>query len=42
LGDDIGSALSDAGHFLEDVGTTVLSSVTSVGNAMVHDPGAVE
>jgi type VII secretion system ESX-1 substrate len=41
IGHDIGTALSDAGHFAEDVGTTVLSATASVGNAMLHDPGSV-
>lgn len=41
LGSDITGGLSDAGHFLENVGETTLSAVASVGNAMLHDPGSV-
>ncbi|MFJ3214891.1 WXG100 family type VII secretion target [Kitasatospora sp. NPDC086801] len=41
LGDDIGGFFSDAGHFVEKAGEVVLGDLASVGNAMVHDPGAV-
>ncbi|MEU6235634.1 putative T7SS-secreted protein [Kitasatospora sp. NPDC047058] len=41
LGDGIGDFLSDAGHFAEQVGETALNDLASVGNAMLHDPGAV-
>ena len=37
----VGSALSDTGHFLENVGETALSDLASLGNAMVHDLPAV-
>ncbi|GAA2687718.1 putative T7SS-secreted protein [Streptomyces lunalinharesii] len=41
LGDGIGSFLSGTGHVVAKVGETVLTDLASVGNAMLHDPGAV-
>lgn len=41
VGHTAGDVLSDAGHFLEDVGETALSVAASIGNAMVHDPGSL-
>lgn len=41
LGDGVGSFLSDAGHFAEQAGETVLTDLASVGNAMLQDPGSV-
>ncbi|MER7772108.1 putative T7SS-secreted protein [Kitasatospora sp. NPDC096140] len=38
--DDVGDFLSDAGDFLMDVGKTAAEDLASVGNAMIHDPGA--
>lgn len=39
--DDVGNFFSDAGHFLLDAGETAATDLASVGNAMLHDPGAV-
>ncbi|MER6300464.1 putative T7SS-secreted protein [Kitasatospora sp. NPDC001539] len=39
--DKVGDFFSDAGDFLEDMGKTALADLESIGNAMVHDPGAV-
>ncbi|MEV6971900.1 putative T7SS-secreted protein [Kitasatospora sp. NPDC093806] len=39
--DKVGDFFSDAGDFLLDVGKTAVEDLASVGNAMIHDPGAV-
>ncbi|WP_051969991.1 putative T7SS-secreted protein [Kitasatospora azatica] len=39
--DDVGDFFSDAGDFLLNVGETAVEDLASVGNAMLHDPGAV-
>lgn len=41
VGSAVDTALSDTGHFLEDMGETALSDLASLGNAMVHDLGSV-
>ncbi|MEU6231808.1 putative T7SS-secreted protein [Kitasatospora sp. NPDC047058] len=38
--DDIGDFFSDAGDFLLDVGQVAVEDLASVGNAMLHNPGA--
>ncbi|MBP0451290.1 hypothetical protein J5Y04_17320 [Kitasatospora sp. RG8] len=38
--DDVGDFLSDAGDFLADVGQVAVEDLASVGNAMLHNPGA--
>lgn len=38
--DKVGDFLSDAGDFLKDVGTVAVEDLASIGNAMLHDPGA--
>ncbi|MET8539877.1 putative T7SS-secreted protein [Kitasatospora sp. NPDC004799] len=39
--DDIGEFFSDAGDFLLDMGKTAVEDLASIGNAMIHDPGAM-
>ncbi|MEV0193606.1 putative T7SS-secreted protein [Kitasatospora purpeofusca] len=38
--DKVGGFLSGAGDFLLDAGQVVVEDVASVGNALIHDPGA--
>ncbi|MFJ9949127.1 putative T7SS-secreted protein [Kitasatospora sp. NPDC091207] len=38
--DDVGDFFSGAGDFLLDVGQVVVEDLASVGNAMLHNPGA--
>lgn len=40
LGSGTLSVLSDAGHVLETAGDDAAGALASVGNAMIHDPGA--
>ncbi|MET8698177.1 putative T7SS-secreted protein [Kitasatospora sp. NPDC004723] len=39
--DKVGDFFSDAGDFAVDLGKTAVEDLASVGNAMIHDPGAV-
>ncbi|MFC5666913.1 putative T7SS-secreted protein [Kitasatospora misakiensis] len=39
--DKVGDFFSDAGDFALDLGKTAVEDLASVGNAMIHDPGAV-
>ncbi|MFE9422527.1 putative T7SS-secreted protein [Kitasatospora sp. NPDC006697] len=41
VGDDIGGFFSGVGQFAEGAGEDVLTSLASVGNAILHDPGSL-